>query len=63
MKDDFSRFVEWFVRAVTYRRTHQPCSFGDPICPCQDGDPCHYVDETYCDGCKRFSVGPVCPYC
>lgn len=19
--------------------------------------------ETYCDGCKRFSVGPICPYC
>lgn len=19
--------------------------------------------ETYCDGCKRFSVGPVCPFC
>lgn len=20
-----------------------PCSFGDPTCPCQDGDVCHYV--------------------
>ncbi len=20
------------------------CAFGDPCCPCQDGDPCHYVD-------------------
>jgi len=20
------------------------CAFGDPLCPCQDGDPCHYVD-------------------
>ena len=19
------------------------CGFGDPTCPCQDGDPCHYV--------------------
>ncbi len=18
------------------------CKYGDPICPCQDGDPCHY---------------------
>lgn len=18
---------------------------------------------TYCDGCKRFSLGPVCPHC
>lgn len=21
------------------------CAFGDPHCPCQDGDPCHYVDH------------------
>lgn len=20
------------------------CSYGDPSCPCQDGDPCHYED-------------------
>lgn len=20
------------------------CPFGDLACPCQDGDPCHYVD-------------------
>jgi hypothetical protein len=20
------------------------CPFGDPLCPCPDGDPCHYVD-------------------
>lgn len=20
------------------------CAFGDPYCPCQDGDACHYVD-------------------
>ena len=18
------------------------CKYGDPVCPCQDGDPCHY---------------------
>lgn len=23
---------------------HRPCPFGDPYCPCQDGDACHYVD-------------------
>lgn len=23
--------------------TGQPCPFGDPYCPCQDGDACHYV--------------------
>lgn len=21
------------------------CKYGDPICPCQDGDPCHYEGE------------------
>lgn len=20
------------------------CAFGDPTCPCQDGDACHYID-------------------
>ena len=19
-----------------------PCKYGDPLCPCPDGDPCHY---------------------
>ena len=22
--------------------TPQPCAYGDPYCPCQDGDACHY---------------------
>jgi hypothetical protein len=22
----------------------EPCAFGDPLCPCQDGDSCHYRD-------------------
>jgi hypothetical protein len=21
------------------------CKYGDPFCPCQDGDPCHYEGE------------------
>lgn len=21
------------------------------------------MESTYCDGCKKFSRGPVCPYC
>ena len=21
------------------------CKYGDPTCPCQDGDPCHYEGE------------------
>lgn len=21
----------------------RPCPYGDPTCPCQDGDPCHYT--------------------
>ena len=24
--------------------TGRRCPFGDPYCPCQDGDCCHYVD-------------------
>lgn len=23
----------------------EPCPFGDPYCPCPDGDICHYVDD------------------
>ena len=23
----------------------RPCPHGDPSCPCQDGDPCHYEDD------------------
>ena len=23
----------------------KPCLYGDPCCPCQDGDPCHYEGE------------------
>lgn len=23
----------------------RPCPFGDPYCPCQDGDPCHYAGK------------------
>lgn len=38
-----------------YRRQPPPepvagCPFGDPSCPCQDGDPCHYVDHVDEDG-------------
>ena len=22
-----------------------PCKYGDPLCPCQDGDQCHYEGE------------------
>ena len=22
-----------------------PCKYGDPYCPCQDGDPCHYEGD------------------
>lgn len=24
--------------------TERVCPYGDPTCPCQDGDPCHYED-------------------
>jgi len=22
-----------------------PCPYGDPLCPCQDGDQCHYTGK------------------
>lgn len=25
--------------------TPAPCIGGNPACPCQDGDPCHYEDD------------------
>ena len=49
------------------------CSYGDPSCPCQDGDPCHYEDtadttamtpprpvaERRCNGCGHQWAGPA----
>lgn len=29
-----------------------PCKYGDPLCPCQDGDMCHY------EGPNRMNVPP-----
>jgi hypothetical protein len=23
----------------------EPCKYGDPFCPCEDGDQCHYEGE------------------
>lgn len=31
-----------------------PCPFGDPLCPCQDGLRCHYVDDPV-DGTKAMT--------
>jgi hypothetical protein len=28
-----------------YLQEHAECPHGDPTCPCQDGDVCHYVDD------------------
>jgi hypothetical protein len=36
-----------------------PCPFGDPYCPCQDGDPCHYVAA---DGLHAMEPPPVADY-
>jgi hypothetical protein len=41
-----------------------PCKYGDPFCPCQDGDLCHYegpnpmtppkpLETIPCDACDR----------
>jgi hypothetical protein len=31
------------------------CPYGDPLCPCQDGDPCHYEGDN--------PMTPPCPKC
>ncbi len=39
-------------------RSHKMvCKYGDPICPCQDGDPCHY--EPHGDT-PAMHVSPEC---
>lgn len=40
-----------------FRRRVVTCKYGDPYCPCQDGDACHY--ETYGD----IEAIPVCGNC
>lgn len=30
-----------------------PCPHGDPTCPCQDGDPCHYEGDDAM-ACPRY---------
>lgn len=32
-----------------------PCLGHDPLCPCQDGDICHYVDNPW-DGTKAMPI-------
>lgn len=32
----------WHCRRASVRRA---CKYGDPLCPCQDGDSCHYEGE------------------
>lgn len=39
----------------------RPCAFGDPFCPCQDGDVCHYVDDPE-TGTKAMAP-PTIPTC
>lgn len=34
-----------------------PCIGGDPTCPCQDGDLCHYVDDPV-TGTKAMQIRP-----
>lgn len=38
----------------------EPCPFGDPLCPCQDGDICHYVDDPV-TGTKAWPPPEVWP--
>lgn len=34
------------------------CEYGDPTCPCQDGDSCHYEDVTLPDGTVSKAMEP-----
>jgi hypothetical protein len=36
-----------------------PCIGNDPLCPCQDGDLCHYKDGA--DGTKALPIKPQVP--
>jgi len=40
----------------------QPCKYGDPFCPCQDGDMCHYEGENPMPPTSTLS-GEKCPTC
>ena len=33
------------LAAVPTKEPPKECPYGDPYCPCQDGDQCHYVDD------------------
>lgn len=38
------------------------CLYGDPLCPCQDGDACHYEGENplkICGNCACWDMGVV----
>lgn len=35
----------WQTLSTCPENTQVPCKYGDPSCPCQDGDPCHYEGE------------------
>lgn len=35
------------------------CKYGDPLCPCQDGDPCHYEGDDPMTPPNAVHVTPV----
>lgn len=49
------------------RENPEVCKYGDPCCPCQDGDPCHYEGENPMtppdqhDILDRFAFHPATP--
>lgn len=46
------------LRNERHEVAHLPCPHGDPACPCQDGDLCHYEDDP-ATGTKAWP----CPHC
>lgn len=43
--------------ALRETRETRPCKHGDPLCPCQDGDACHYEDTAT----TKAMTPPVAP--
>jgi hypothetical protein len=37
--------TEQKVKKALQPQVRKKCKYGDPFCPCQDGDTCHYKDE------------------
>lgn len=37
--------ARWNIRRLVDEVRRRMCPYGDPTCPCPDGDPCHYEGD------------------